>query len=198
MKSFRYLASLLLVTSALGAQSSTPAISASLPPVDARVKGLHDLLDEQWEYTLRTSPEFASVLGDKRFNDRLSDYSQAAIDRDLQASKDFLARFERVDTTGFPEQERLNQQLMVRNLRENIDAARFREWEMPVSQFIGVHIDLPQLVPSLSFETVKDYEDYVARLRQVPRVFREVTAQMRRGMADGLMPPRILLDQVVA
>ena len=41
--------------------------------VEQRVKQLHDLLNEQWEYTLRTSPEFASILGDKRYNDKLSD-----------------------------------------------------------------------------------------------------------------------------
>jgi uncharacterized protein (DUF885 family) len=67
---------------------------------------------------------------------------------------------------------------------------------MPVNQMNGIHIDAPQLVTSLSFETVKDYEDYIARLKQVPRAFREVTIQMRKGMADRLMPPKILLAQV--
>src|SRR5512146_419784 len=49
-----------------------------------RIKQLHDLLAEQWEYTLRTNPEFASILGDKRYNDKLGDYSQAAIERDIR------------------------------------------------------------------------------------------------------------------
>ncbi|HXN75120.1 MAG TPA: DUF885 family protein, partial [Gemmatimonadaceae bacterium] len=132
--------------------------------MDAGVKGLHELLNEQWEYTLRTSPEFASILGDKRYNDKLSDFSQAAIDRDLAQNRVFLKKFEAVNTAGFPEQEKLNRDLMVRNLRETLDAAKFREWEMPVSQMNGIHIDAPQLVTSLSFETVKDYDDYIARL----------------------------------
>ena len=85
---------------------------------------------------------------------------------------------------------------MVRNLRETLEAVKFREWEMPVNQMNGIHIDAPQLVTSLSFETVKDYDDYIARLRQVPRAFREVTVQMRKGMGEGLMPPKILLVQV--
>src|SRR3954463_7843243 len=193
----------LIPVAALLAGCSRQVIVKTAPPqpvgsMQLRVDALHRLLDEQWEYSLRTSPEFASILGDKRYNDRLGDYSQAAVDRDLQASKDFLARFQAVDTTGFPEQEALNAALMLRNLRENIEGAQFNEWEMPVTQFGGVHIDLPQLVPSLSFETVKDYDDYVARLKQVPRVFGEVTANMRKGMADGLIPPRILLEQVVS
>ena len=164
--------------------------------VEQRVKKLHDLLAEQWEYTLRTSPEFASILGDKRYNDKLSDFSQAAIDSDLRQARIFLQKFEAIDTTGFPEQEQLNRDLMVRDLRQQLEAAKFKEWEMPVSQFGGIHIDSPQLVTSLSFSTVKDYEDYIARLKQIPRAFNETMIQMRKGMKDGLMPPRILLLQV--
>ena len=175
----------------------TPQASSSARGVDARVAALHKLLDEQWEYTLRNSPEFASILGDKRYNDRLSDFSQAAIDRDAAQTKIFLREFEAVDATGFPEQEKLNRDLMVRNLRESVDAQRFREWEMPVNQMGGLHIDLPQLITSLSFATVKDYDDYIARLKQLPRAFGEATVQMRKGMAEGLMPPKILLVQVV-
>lgn len=164
--------------------------------VEQRVKKLHDLLNEQWEFTLRTSPELASIIGDKRYNDKLSDFSQAAIDADLRQVRIFLQKFQAIDTTGFPEQEQLNRDLMVRDLRERLEAAKFKEWEMPVSQFGGLHIDTPQFVTSLSFSTVKDYEDYIARLNQLPRAFDQTIIQMRKGMLDGLMPPRILLVQV--
>jgi uncharacterized protein (DUF885 family) len=164
--------------------------------VEQRVKQLHDLLNEQWEYTLRTSPEFASILGDKRYNDKLGDLSQAAIDKDLKQTGVFLKQFEAIDTTGFPEQEQLNRDLMVRDLHQRLEAAKFKDWEMPVSQFGGIHIDTPQFVSSLSFSTVKDYDDYIARMKQLPRVFEETITQMRKGMRDGLMPPKILLVQV--
>jgi uncharacterized protein (DUF885 family) len=196
---FRVLTSLTFVAGSALAQGTGDSqrnnAARGSPSVEARVKTLHELLNEQWEYVLRTSPEFASILGDKRYNDKLTDLSQAAIDRDLAQNRVFLAKFTGVDATGFPEQERLNRDLMVRNLRENLDAAKFREWEMPVNQMSGLHIDAPQLVTSLSFDTVKDYEDYIARLKQLPRAFREVTVQMRKGMSEGLMPPKILLVQ---
>src|SRR4051812_31815955 len=94
------------------------ALTASAQTVDARVKHLHSLLDEHWEWTLRSSPEFASLLGDKRWNDKLNDYSGAAVERNIATQRKFLARFKAVDTTGFPEQERLNQQLMVMSLAD--------------------------------------------------------------------------------
>jgi uncharacterized protein (DUF885 family) len=164
--------------------------------LEGRRKALNDLLAERWEYTLRTSPIYASVLGDKRWNDKLDDFSQKAIDDDLEQSKKFLARFEAIDTTGFPEQEALNKTLMVRDLQMNLEGARFKPWEMPVSQVEGLPIELPELVTVLSFQNVKDYDDYISRLRQFPRVFNETVIQMRKGMAEGLMPPRVLLEKV--
>jgi uncharacterized protein (DUF885 family) len=176
-----------------------PLLASAQPPADveSRRKALNDLLAEQWEYTMRTSPIYASILGDKRWNDKVDDFSQQAIDDDLRESKKFLVRFEAIGTAGFPEQEVLNKKLMVRDLKMKLDEARFKPWEMPVAQNHGVHLDMPQLVSVLSFESVKDYEDYIARLRQLPVLFDQNVVQMRKGMAEGLMPPRFLLEKVV-
>src|SRR5450755_4102492 len=86
------------------------AVAAADPPADleARRRALNDLLHEQWEYRMRVSPIYASILGDKRYNDKLDDFSQQSIDDDLQQTRRFLDRFEAIDTIGFPEQEALN------------------------------------------------------------------------------------------
>jgi len=165
--------------------------------LEPRRKALNDLLAEQWEYKLRTSPLFASFLGDKRWNDKLDDFSQEAIDKDLRETQKFLARFQAIDTSGFPEQEALNQALMVRHLQMQVEEAQFKPWEMPVNQQNGIQIELPQLVNVLSFQSVKDYEDYLSRLGQMPRLLDQTVVQMRKGMNDKLMPPRFLLEKVV-
>jgi len=174
-------------------------LSAANSPSDLEVrrKALNDLLHEHWEYTMRRSPIYASILGDKRYNDQLDDFSQKAIDEDLDQARHYLARFEAIDTAGFPEQEALNKQLMVRDLKFQLEGARFKPWEMPVNQFNGIHIEAPQIVTILSFENVKDYQDYITRMKLFPRLFDQTIEQMRKGMAEGLMPPRILLVQVV-
>ena len=164
--------------------------------LESRRKAFANLLTEQWEYTLSHSPEFASILGDKRWNDKLTDFSQKAIEADLAKSREFLGRFEAFDATGFPEQEALTRTLQIRRYKEELEDARFRNWEMPVTQIFGIHIQAPQLVSLLSFETVKDYDDYLARLRQLPRLMDETMIQMRKGMAEGLMPPKFLLEKV--
>lgn len=187
-----------LVCFALTIFSSTSIFAASpAADLESRRKALNDLLNEQWEYSMRFSPLYASILGDKRYNDQLDDFSQQAIDDHLEQERHFLARFEAIDTAGFPDQEILNQRLMVRDLRMDLDGSRFKPWEMPVDQQNGVHINLPQLVNILPFSTVKDYEDYITRMKLFPRLFDQNIVQMRKGMAEGLMPPRMLLEKVV-
>jgi uncharacterized protein (DUF885 family) len=108
--------------------------------LEARRTELNRLLADEWEYTLRTQPELATHIGDNRYNDRLSDLSDKAIADDLEHERQALRLFEAIDTTGFPEQEKLNCSLMVRSLRDGIEAARFKDWEMPATQFGGIHL----------------------------------------------------------
>jgi len=182
----------------LGLSLLGPLVCAgqSPPSLDARRKALADLLAEQWEYNLRTNPIAATVYGDKRYNDQLGDFSEEAVERDLREARKFLARFEAIDTTGFPEQEALNKELMVRDLGLALEGARFKPWEMPVSQMDGIHILLPMLVTFSTFDSVKDYSDYISRLTQASRAIDQTMALMRHGMKDGLMPPRFLLSKV--
>jgi len=180
----------------------TPFLTASLfaanPTADleSRRKALNALLDEQWEYSMRHNPIFASTLGDKRYNDQIDDFSQEAIEADLEHERQFIPRLEAIDTMGFPDQEVLNKLLMIRDMRMDLAGARFKSWEMPVSQQGGVHLFLPQLANILPFDTVKDYDDYITRMKLFPRLFDQNITQMRKGMADGLMPPRMLLEKV--
>jgi uncharacterized protein (DUF885 family) len=181
----------------LGLVCSFSIAAQSPSSLESRRKALNDLLVEQWEYKLRTSPIFASFLGDKRWNDKLDDFSQEAVDKDLQQTQKFLTRFEAIDTSGFAEQEALNKALMIRDLKLQLEGARFKPWEMPVDQENGIQIFLPDLVNVLSFQSVKDYEDYISRLTQIPRVLEQTIVQMRKGLNDRLMPPRFLLEKVV-
>jgi len=166
--------------------------------VEARRSQLNQLLADEWEYTLRTQPELATHVGDNRYNDRLSDFSDKAIADDLQHARESLKRFEAINTTGFPEPEKLNQALMVRTLRDDLEAAQFKDWEMPATQFGGIHLGYASLPYDTPFRNVKDYEDYASRLHQIPRVLEQATGHMRDGLRDHLMPPKYLLEKVAS
>lgn len=189
------LALFLLPVPRMDAQPASTSPSASLA---ARRAQLRKALDEEWQYRLKVSPEFATQIGDARYNDRLGDRSATAEQQEVEHAGRELRVFGAIDTTGFPEQEALNRTLMLRQSRVEVEAARFKNWEMPVNQMNGVHLDLAALASQMPFHAVRDYENYCARLRQMPRVFDQVTANMRQGMRDKLMPPEYLLEKVAA
>ncbi|MGA8441114.1 MAG: DUF885 family protein [Candidatus Sulfotelmatobacter sp.] len=179
---------------------SLPDKNGALTPasVESRRQQLLSLFDEEWQYELRTNPEWATMLGDNRYNDRLRDDSAEFFRSDIEQKRAFLTRFEAIDPAGFSRQDTLSRELMIRKLQQEIEGAQFKPWEMPVNQMGGLHLELPDLVVLIPFHTTADYDNYVARLRQIPRAFDQVTTNMRQGMRDGLMPPRYLLEKVTA
>jgi len=173
-------------------QQSPPSPSAT------KRQQLQSLLDDEWQYELRTSPELATSLGDKRYNDRFSDQSPQANQADVDHRRDFLKQFEAFDASGLSAQDALSLSLMVRKLRQDIEAAQFKPWEMPVNQYSGPHTDLIELISVTPFDDGRDYEDYLSRLRLVPQMFDQAIVNMRQGMTDHLMPPRYLLEKAAA
>ena len=188
---FRRLLAILICTGI-----SFTVLAKSDTDLEARRKALNDLLNEQWEYTLKQEPIFASIMGDKRYNDQLPDESIDHIKKDYEISRQFLKRFEAIDTTGLPEQEVLNKELMVQNLKNDIEGEKLEGYLMPVNQMGGIHISAPQVVSMLSFKTVKDYDDYITRLKGLPKLFDQISERMRLGIKKDLMPPAFLLEKV--
>src|SRR5512146_1884576 len=89
---------------------------------------LKALLDEEWDYEMRTSPETATAYGDNRFNDRLSDFAPEFFAGDVRKDQDFLAKCQAIPEAGLSEQEQLNRSLMIRRLRDDVEGARFKPW----------------------------------------------------------------------
>ena len=175
------------------AQTQAPAQLS----LEDRRKALNDLFHDYWEDRLKHDPEFASVIGDKRYNDQTSDYSVAAVNDQLAREQNFLLSLASIDPTGFTEQEKISQDLLMRQFEMDQEAAEFKEWEMPVDQMGGIYRDYPDLAAELSFATVKDYDDWIARLHALPTAFRQITENMSIGMEDGRMPPKYLLQKAL-
>jgi uncharacterized protein (DUF885 family) len=171
--------------------------AAQNPPLDARVKTLNSIFSDYWEDLLKHQPDFASSIADNRYNDQLPDYSVQAYNESLARGRAFLSRLTEVDAAGMTDQQQLSKDLLVRTLIENQQEARFKPWELPVNQFYGLQVGLPQLVAQLSFNSVKDYDDYIARLKKVPLAFQQTTDDMSIGMEDRREPPAYLMQKVL-
>jgi uncharacterized protein (DUF885 family) len=172
------------------------AFAQNSKPVAERVAAQNALFDEQYESDLRNFPERATAFGDYRYNDKLAERSLAAIAQFHKIDEDFLARLQAIPTTGFDDRDQLSHDLLVRVLQQRITDYDLKEYEMPINQQNGVHTSLADLPLSVPLDSVKHYEDYIARLHQIPRVLNQTTEVLRAGMKDKLMPVRFLIDKL--
>ena len=191
------LAAILLLAFFPAARAQAPTV-AQAADVETNRKALNALFEEYWQAYLERSPEFASVVGDKRYNDRITDYSVKANNEWLAREQNYLMRLAAMDTTGLTEQDKISRDLLLRQFADDEEAAGFKEWEFSLDQMEGIHTTYPQLVAELSFTTVKDYDDWIARLHAIPGAFEQVTTNLSIGMDDHRVPPKFLLEKALA
>jgi len=178
------------------------AIAAVCSPVYAQraedAARLTQLFDEYWNWVKREFPEFATYLGDDRYNDRLADMSPEAIARRKAYRRELSARLRAIDAGGLAGQDSDSVSLSV--LRAQVEAqVRLNEFpteRMPVSQTGGPHIDLAFLIKSTPFRTAADYENYLKRLHALPIQLRQLEALMQQGATSGWVLPAIAIQRV--
>ncbi|MDR3740561.1 MAG: DUF885 domain-containing protein [Terracidiphilus sp.] len=181
----------------LCAPCPTDAQAASPASVADRTKDLHTLFHDYWEASLAHDPEFASTIGDKRYNDKISDYSVRAQNAWLEQEQNFLLQLAAIAPDGLSEQDKTSRDLLVRTLTDDQEASEFKEWEMPINQMGGIHSAYPRLVAQLSFTSAKDYDDWIARLHALPHAFDQVITNMSIGVNDHRVPPKYLLEKAL-
>jgi len=186
----RYLACLLL------AASLCSSASAQSTSVAERVAQQNALFEDFYQAGLKSSPERATSVGDYRYNAQLSDASLAQIERQHSENNAFLTRLRAIPTTGMAETDRVSHDLLERQLLRANASYELKNYEMPLTQLGGAHTSLADLPLSVPLDSVQQYEDYIARLHQIPRVLQQTIEVLRAGIKDGLMPPKLVVDQL--
>lgn len=156
---------------------------------------LHQLFKEEWEYTLREYPTFASRLGDRRYNDRWTDVSLAAFERRHERNKQVLQRLTAIDYEGLSPADQLNYTLFQKDYTTAVEGHSYRWYLLPLDQREGIQTE-NELADALRFATLKDYRDWIARLRAFPAYADQTVALMREGIRLGMVHPRVIMERV--
>ncbi len=172
-------------------------MTAASHAADTADKALSDFLAAEWNYTMEQNPEYASGLGDHRFDDRWQDVSLAAIRARQAHARDALTRLRAIDRAALSPADQINFDLYAYNLQTDIEGDRFRFYLCPLSQQGGVQT-ANDVIESLSFRTAKDYENWTARLEKLPAVIEQTTALMREGIRTKILLPKIVMGRVTA
>ncbi|MEE8201934.1 MAG: DUF885 domain-containing protein [Candidatus Acidoferrales bacterium] len=158
---------------------------------------LHALFEEEWEYFLEENPEVASLLGDRRWNERWSDMSLEAGERRHRHRRQVLERLDAIDTAALSEADKLNYTLFRKNYELAVEAHPYRWSLLAVNQRGGIQTR-NELADALRFATVKDYQDWIARLRGFPTLMDQTIALLREGIRVGMVHPKVIMERVPA
>ena len=176
--------------------SSTAVLAQVNTPMADRLAAQNALFEDSWQTTLKLSPLLATNVGDYRYNDQLGDFSLASIEKRHELDQAWLARIQAISPDGFPEQDHLSHDLFIRNMQQRLADYDLKEYEMPINSQGGIHTNLADLPLSVPFDSVKHYEDYIARLREIPTAFTQTEAVLRAGVADHLVPVKFLAAKI--
>ena len=155
-------------------------------PEDARA-----LFERNWEWQLQHNPEYATTLGDTRFNARLSDTTLAASKAALDHARSALGEARAIDRNGLGPQDRLSLDLFIADKERQLALFAFHPFDpQPISAWDGLHVRLPRLVAQMPFATEEDYRNYIARLEALPAHVDGLVEQLREGMRTGWTAPK--------
>jgi len=158
-------------------------------------KALHGLFDAGWERSLREDPFFATYLGDARYDDQLPDASLAAIDASNETDRRMLADVEAIPAASLTPEDQLNRELFHRMYADAIAGHEWGTHYLPLNHMDGIQ-NLDQVTQLLPFATVKDYENWLARLGKFSALMGQNIALMRAGIAKRMVQPRVIMERV--
>jgi len=157
---------------------------------------LNHLYEDYWEFILHESPTYATYLGDHRYDDKLDDVSAEAYHQRIDRLRKYLEQLKSLRRPT-SQADRLNYNLFQRELALQIEGAKYEPYLTPISQQSGPHIDLPQLITYHPYKTRQDYDNYISRLRQFPRVFDQTIANLKAGMEKKIVQPRVVVEKII-
>ncbi|MEJ2514449.1 MAG: DUF885 domain-containing protein [Gammaproteobacteria bacterium] len=194
------------VLAGCGADTPPPAAPAAGQPDSATARedqadALAGLFAGYWEDQLALNPLRATFLGDHRYNDRLPNFLGAeyrAKEREMLTG--YLERARAVDAGSLGEQDRLSLEMFISDLEEELEGERFPAYLIPVNQFRNIGNWIAQLgsgTGAQPFETVQDYENWLKRVDGFVVIVDQAIANMREGMAKGVVQPRVLVEKTI-
>jgi uncharacterized protein (DUF885 family) len=155
---------------------------------------LHDLFHREWEYRLKEDPLLATTVGRHEYDDRLPSLTTEDLARRAAADKAFLAELAAIDRGKLSLEDGVNYDIFRSQLAEGIASWELGEDQMPFNADSGFHSDFARLPEIVPLATVKDYDNYISRLRAWPRYVDQQIEQMRLGLKRGLTVPRVVLN----
>jgi uncharacterized protein (DUF885 family) len=175
---------LLLSSNLRGAAENAPATA------------LHQLFDTEWEYQMAHNPVRASLLGDRRWNDKWPDLSLAAMHEQFQHAHGVLTQLHAINEKQLGAEDQLSYEVFNYNISDFMESEPYKWYLIRTNTFNGIQT-VEGLVNSLRFETVKDYEDWIGRMHRFPVYMDQNIELMREGIREHVVLPKVIGEKIL-
>ncbi|NNG16565.1 MAG: DUF885 domain-containing protein [Gemmatimonadales bacterium] len=186
----RYSRVLLVISFGLAVASVWPASSTA----QEQAAELHALFDEAWEFELQENPLFATSVGERRYDDRLPSVRAQDQARRAGYRRGVLERLKQIDRSALGDVDRVSHDMFERQLLDRLSEFEFKTYEMPINADWGFHIGFARLPDDMTLGSVRDYENYLDRLRAFPDYVNQQVRVMRSGLERGFSVPQVTLE----
>ena len=160
-------------------------------------KQLYDLFERSWEAELAADPQSATYLGDTRYNDRWTDLSLAAIEKRVAADRATLESLKAIAREALTPAEQLDYDLFEREYQQRLATAPFKPWLYRIDHQGGIQT-LSEITELLPFQSIKDYEDWIARLNGIGTLVDKHIALLDLAVREGRTQPRVIMQRIPA
>jgi uncharacterized protein (DUF885 family) len=178
----------------LGFLTIAPAFAAKAPK--SANGPLLKLFDTTWQEDLADNPIQATQIGDARFNDKLPDMTQIAIDLRQKRNYARLQALAKIQRDKLDKADQLNYDLFQRDIKTRIGEYQFKPWMFKVSTYEGPQM-LAQVAEFAPFATVKDYDNWIARINASGPFVDQWILQLTQGTQERLTQPRVIINKVL-
>ncbi len=161
----------------------------------AQSSGLQKLFSDYYEYQLRDSPGLATFVGRSEYNDRWEDPSPLNQRKELAANRDFLSRLHAIPETGLSARDRLSYELLDRQLKVAIEEDATISSFFSVNHLVGGHLQIFSTLAVAPANTVKDYENQIARLQALPRWVDQTIASADQAIEQKKLQPKMVAER---
>ena len=169
------------------------SLAVSAPALAGPTEDFHALMDEYWATQLKESPLLASSVGVKTYDRQLDEIDLTALDRQAAEATAFLKRLEVIPVALLTAADQANYMILKRGLETRIEANRFGQRQVYYSTLGSYHNYLIDQMTNLPFRTAEDFDNYLARLEQVPQRLGTYGAMSVTAAKQGFAQPCITM-----
>jgi len=169
------------------------ALAGKKLPVAKKLEQIYQMM---WDHTMQSQPETATFVGYPGQNDRWTDMSVDAISIRQEEDEYTLKTLRGIKPTGLKGEELVSYQLAISNLEMNVDATRFHDEYLAITQEAGAQIDVTELLFNAPKTKLQDYRDILTRLNRLPAYLQQIQILLTAGVATQTTQPKVILAKV--